>query len=91
MKDRQRAIDGTDGYAASGYRAECPQRAFELPVRQRSGFALREVKTVADELQFGSPAWASSRWRRDEMPWMPKGRYRIRKNYMPEVGSPAWT
>jgi glutamate--cysteine ligase len=27
------------------------------------------------------------KWRRDEMPWMPKGRYRIMREYMPKVGS----
>ena len=26
------------------------------------------------------------KWRRDEMPWMPKGRYQIMKSYMPKVG-----
>jgi glutamate--cysteine ligase len=27
------------------------------------------------------------KWRRDEMPWMPKGRYKIMREYMPKVGS----
>ena len=27
------------------------------------------------------------KWRRDEMPWMPKGRYAIMRDYMPKVGS----
>ena len=27
------------------------------------------------------------KWRRDEMPWMPKGRYKIMRDYMPKVGS----
>jgi glutamate--cysteine ligase len=27
------------------------------------------------------------KWRRDEMPWMPKGRYRIMRDYMPKVGN----
>ena len=25
-------------------------------------------------------------WRRDEVPWMPKGRYRIMREYMPKMG-----
>ncbi|MBF0094962.1 MAG: glutamate--cysteine ligase [Alphaproteobacteria bacterium] len=27
------------------------------------------------------------KWRREDVPWMPKGRYRIMKAYMPKVGS----
>ena len=27
------------------------------------------------------------RWQRDDIPWMPKGRYRIMRNHMPKVGS----
>jgi glutamate--cysteine ligase len=27
------------------------------------------------------------KWKRDEMPWMPKGRYAIMRRYMPKVGS----
>jgi len=27
------------------------------------------------------------KWRRDEMPWMPKGRYKIMREYMPKVGA----
>src|SRR3546814_20812574 len=27
------------------------------------------------------------KWRREEMPWMPKGRYKIMREYMPRVGS----
>ncbi len=27
------------------------------------------------------------KWRRDQMPWMPKGRYKIMRDYMPRVGS----
>ncbi len=49
---------------------------------------LVEVKTVADELQIGFLGMGfQPKWRRDEMPWMPKGRYQIMKNYMPKVGS----
>ncbi|MGH8033534.1 MAG: glutamate--cysteine ligase [Luteimonas sp.] len=49
---------------------------------------LAEVKTVADELQLGFLGMGfQPKWRRDEMPWMPKGRYRIMQAYMPKVGS----
>ncbi|HEY0230894.1 MAG TPA: glutamate--cysteine ligase [Dokdonella sp.] len=49
---------------------------------------LREVKTVADELGVGFLGMGfQPKWRRDEMPWMPKGRYRIMRDYMPKVGS----
>ena len=38
------------------------------------GTHLREVKTVADELQLGFLGMGfQPKWRRDEMPWMPKG------------------
>ncbi len=48
---------------------------------------LTEVKTVADELQLGFLGMGfQPKWRRDEMPWMPKGRYQIMKSYMPKVG-----
>ncbi len=49
---------------------------------------LVEVKTVADELQLGFLGMGfQPKWRRDQMPWMPKGRYQIMKSYMPKVGS----
>ncbi len=49
---------------------------------------LVEVKTVADELGLGFLGMGfQPKWRRDEMPWMPKGRYRIMRDYMPKVGS----
>jgi glutamate--cysteine ligase len=49
---------------------------------------LQEVKTVADELRLGFLGMGfQPKWRRDEMPWMPKGRYRIMREYMPKVGS----
>ncbi|WP_334178528.1 glutamate--cysteine ligase [Pseudoxanthomonas sp.] len=51
------------------------------------GSHLREVKQVADELQLGFLGMGfQPKWRRDEMPWMPKGRYQIMKSYMPRVG-----
>jgi len=49
---------------------------------------LREVKTVADAIGVGFLGMGfQPKWRRDQMPWMPKGRYQIMRNYMPKVGS----
>lgn len=49
---------------------------------------LKEVKTVADEIGLGFLGMGfQPKWRRDQMPWMPKGRYQIMRNYMPKVGS----
>jgi glutamate--cysteine ligase len=54
---------------------------------QEVGSHLREVREVADELQLGFLGMGfQPKWRRDEMPWMPKGRYRIMRDYMPKVG-----
>ena len=51
------------------------------------GTHLKEVKTVADELQLGFLGMGfQPKWRRDQMPWMPKGRYKIMREYMPKVG-----
>jgi len=51
------------------------------------GTHLKEVRTVADELQLGFLGMGfQPKWRRDQMPWMPKGRYQIMKSYMPKVG-----
>ncbi|MDO5609220.1 MAG: glutamate--cysteine ligase [Pseudomonadota bacterium] len=52
------------------------------------GGHLREVREVADELRLGFIGMGfQPKWRRDEMPWMPKGRYKIMREYMPKVGS----
>ena len=52
------------------------------------GSHLFEVKAVADELRLGFLGMGfQPKWRRDEMPWMPKGRYRIMREYMPKVGT----
>ncbi len=49
---------------------------------------LKEVSTVAQELGLGFLGMGfQPKWRRDEMPWMPKGRYKIMRDYMPKVGS----
>jgi len=52
------------------------------------GSHLREVREVADELKLGFLGMGfQPKWRRDEMPWMPKGRYQIMRSYMPKVGN----
>jgi glutamate--cysteine ligase len=49
---------------------------------------LREVKTVSQELGLGFLGMGfQPKWRRDEMPWMPKGRYKIMRDYMPKRGN----
>ncbi|WP_368563437.1 glutamate--cysteine ligase [Pseudoxanthomonas sp. UTMC 1351] len=51
------------------------------------GTHLKEMKAVADELQLGFLGMGfQPKWRREDMPWMPKGRYQIMKSYMPKVG-----
>ena len=51
------------------------------------GSHLYEVKAVADELRLGFLGMGfQPKWRRQDMPWMPKGRYRIMRDYMPRVG-----
>jgi glutamate--cysteine ligase len=48
---------------------------------------LKEVKQVADELQLGFLGMGfQPKWKREEMPWMPKGRYAIMRRYMPLKG-----
>jgi len=49
---------------------------------------LREVKAVGDELGLGFLGMGfQPKWRREEMPWMPKGRYKIMRDYMPKRGN----
>jgi glutamate--cysteine ligase len=49
---------------------------------------LKEVKTVADELQVGFLGMGfQPKFKREEMPWMPKGRYAIMRRYMPLKGN----
>ncbi len=48
---------------------------------------LAQVKAVADPLGIGFLGMGfQPKWRRDDMPWMPKGRYKIMREYMPKVG-----
>ena len=49
---------------------------------------LEEVRSVANGMGLGFLGMGfQPKWRRDEMPWMPKGRYKIMREYMPKVGS----
>ena len=55
---------------------------------EETGQHLEEVKTVAGELGLGFLGLGfTPLWRRDEAPVMPKGRYKIMREYMPKVGS----
>ncbi|MBS0462127.1 MAG: glutamate--cysteine ligase [Proteobacteria bacterium] len=48
---------------------------------------LKEVRQVAGELGLGFLGMGfQPKWRRDDMPWMPKGRYQIMRDYMPKRG-----
>ena len=48
---------------------------------------LDEVKKIAEPLGAGMLGLGfQPKWRRDEIPWMPKGRYRVMGNYMPKRG-----
>src|ERR1700744_3015330 len=54
---------------------------------EETGGHLQEVKVVADELGIGFLGLGFSPiWRRDQVPVMPKGRYKIMRDYMPKVG-----
>jgi glutamate--cysteine ligase len=49
---------------------------------------LKEVSTVAQELGLGFLGMGfQPKWKRQDMPWMPKGRYKIMRDYMPKVGN----
>ncbi|CDY41369.1 BnaC03g65140D [Brassica napus] len=49
---------------------------------------LYQVKAVAEEMGIGFLGIGfEPKWRREDIPIMPKGRYNIMRNYMPKVGS----
>lgn len=49
---------------------------------------LRQVTQVADKLGIGLVGLGfDPKWRREDVTWMPKGRYAIMRAYMPKVGS----
>jgi len=48
---------------------------------------LAQVRAVCERLGLGMIGIGfDPKWRREDIPWMPKGRYRIMRNYMPKVG-----
>jgi glutamate--cysteine ligase len=48
---------------------------------------LDQVRTVAAPLGIGMLGLGfQPKWRREDIPWMPKGRYRIMREYMPKKG-----
>ncbi|MCB2053717.1 MAG: glutamate--cysteine ligase [Geminicoccaceae bacterium] len=48
---------------------------------------LAQVREVAEPMGVGMLGMGfQPKWRRDEIPWMPKGRYAVMGNYMPRVG-----
>jgi glutamate--cysteine ligase len=49
---------------------------------------LKQVKTVGDELGIGMLGLGfTPNWSRADIQWMPKGRYKIMREYMPKVGT----
>ena len=55
---------------------------------EETGNHLTEVKQVADELGLGFLGLGYTPiWRRNQVPVMPKGRYKIMREYMPKVGN----
>ncbi|MEQ8707489.1 MAG: glutamate--cysteine ligase [Rhodospirillales bacterium] len=49
---------------------------------------LAQVKTVAEPLGIGFAGFgANPIWTPEEVPWMPKGRYKVMGDYMPRVGT----
>lgn len=49
---------------------------------------LLEVKEVCSEIDAGMIGLGfNPKWRREDIPWMPKGRYQIMRDYMPKVGT----
>jgi len=55
---------------------------------EETGQHLNEVKAVADELGLGFLGLGFTPiWTREQVPVMPKGRYKIMREYMPKVGA----
>lgn len=49
---------------------------------------LQQCRAIARDLDIGFLGLGfHPKWSNDEMPWMPKGRYKIMREYMPKVGS----
>jgi glutamate--cysteine ligase len=52
------------------------------------GTHLKQVREVAGELGIGMIGLGfDPKWRREDVPWMPKGRYAIMRDYMPKRGT----
>jgi glutamate--cysteine ligase len=52
------------------------------------GTHLKQVKSVAEPLGIAFLGLGfQPKWKREDIPWMPKGRYKIMRDYMPRVGS----
>ena len=52
-----------------------------------TGRHLRHMRAVTTALGLGMLGIGyQPKWGRDDIPWMPKGRYKIMRNYMPKVG-----
>jgi len=52
------------------------------------GEHLRQVKTIAGEMDIGFLGLGfHPKWNQNDMPWMPKGRYKIMREYTPKKGS----
>jgi glutamate--cysteine ligase len=49
---------------------------------------LAEAKTICNEIGAGLLGLGfNPKWRREDIPWMPKGRYKIMRDYMPKKGA----
>jgi glutamate--cysteine ligase len=49
---------------------------------------LKQARAIGERLGFGMMGLGfNPKWRREDIPWMPKGRYRIMRDYMPKRGS----
>lgn len=55
---------------------------------QEVGDHLRQVKAIAADMDIGLIGLGyQPKWEREEMPWMPKGRYKLMQRYMPTRGN----
>lgn len=53
-----------------------------------TGVHLQQVKTIAKDLSIGFlGSGFQPKWKREDIPWMPKGRYAIMREYMPKRGT----
>ena len=45
------------------------------------------MQSITEEMGMGMLVGYDPLWQRNDVPWMPKGRYRIMRNHMPKVGT----